>query len=238
MTMMTMELAPPLQRLVNERLDAIDRVLLMSGVPRDERQTTVSEVDSQIHEMLLQREGTELERGDLLAVLSKIDPPEAFLTDEIPAHALPMLAVSARKAPAAPLKPQPPVLAIASALAGLCGGISIIGVIVGYVSESEAIALLCGMMALLMGILATIGGVVSIFKLRDSSGQQFALPLAVFATLFLPLALLDISQLFVVELFEELGLFLSLGFSILLSNAIAIYAAWRFLASRLARPAV
>jgi hypothetical protein len=149
-----------------------------------------------------------------------------------------MLSTAARQSPAASLKPQPSILAIVSAVSGLIGGISIIGVIVGYLAESEVIALLCGMMALLMGILATIGGVVSIFKLREARGEQFGLPLAVFATLFLPLALLDISQLFVVELFEELGLFLSLGFSILLSNAIAIYAAWRFLASRLVRPAV
>ncbi len=234
MTSLTLEMPPSLQRLVNERLDAIDRVLLLSGLPRPERQAAVAEVDSQIHEMLAQRAPAGPERHDLLAVLSQLDPPEAFLSEESAAAQLGPAAVSPQRKQ---LQPQPSVLALCSAVAGLIGGLSIVGVIVGYLYDSEAVALLSGMIALLMGILATIGGVVSIFRIRESKGFEFGLPLAVFATLFLPLALLDLAQLFVVQLFSELGIFLSLGFNILLTNGVVIYAAWRFLASRINKAA-
>ena len=135
------------------------------------------------------------------------------------------------------VNPQVSILALCSGAAGLVGGLSIFGVIVGYLEDSEVVALLCGMFALLMGILATTGGVASILRIRQSNGLEFGLPAAVFATMFLPLALMNLAQLFIAMMFEELAVFPSLGLNILLTNGILIYVVWRFLAGRMKRAA-
>jgi hypothetical protein len=267
MTAVTLELAPALQRLVDERLDSIDRVLQRAGLSRSERQSAVAEVDSQIHEMLAQRAPAGPERHDLIAVLSQLDPPEAFIPEETVASAFSSPVLAHRQTPTSPIgstpitssqplfaapgavqaapvqaqpvptaaQPQVSILALCSAAAGMVGGLSIIGVIVGYLYDSEVVALLCGMFALLMGILATTGGVASIFRIRQSNGLEFGLPAAVFATMFLPLALLNLALLFVAMIFEELAVFPSLGLNILLTNGMLIYVVWRFLAGRMKR---
>ena len=245
MTSMPVELAPDFEHLIHERLDAVERVLLHSGMPRSERQTAVAEVESQIYEMLLQRSPGQVERQDVLAVLKQIDPPEAYLSHRgnyvVSTNPSARLLQSTPPQPAvvAPVTaaltaPQVSVLGLCSAAAGLLGSVGLIGVIFGYSMNSEEIMLLSGMMALLMGILATIGGVVSMFRINASGGREFGLSAAVFATLFLPLALMDLAQLFVLLLFQELGFYLSIGVNILLLNGIIIYAAWRFIASRMA----
>lgn len=70
-----------LQTLIDCRLDTIDRMLL-GRIPRSERVEIVREVESQIFELLGERNRDELTRDDVLAVLGRLDPPEAFLPDE------------------------------------------------------------------------------------------------------------------------------------------------------------
>jgi hypothetical protein len=79
--MATATLAGPLQALIDFRLDTIDRVLL-GRVPREDRLAIVREVESQIHELLAGRDPDTLGREDVLAVLGRLDPPEAYLPDE------------------------------------------------------------------------------------------------------------------------------------------------------------
>lgn len=69
--------------LIDARLDAIDRALL-GRVSRAERLDVVGEVDSRIDELLRERcgPGSEPSREDVLAVLSRLDPPEAYLGEE------------------------------------------------------------------------------------------------------------------------------------------------------------
>jgi hypothetical protein len=79
MTVATLpHLAPALQDLVNLRLDTLDRVLL-DNVPRLDRVSIVAEVESQIFELLHERGTDELTRDDVLAVLTRLDPPEAYV---------------------------------------------------------------------------------------------------------------------------------------------------------------
>jgi hypothetical protein len=80
-TTMTGTLAESLRTLVDFRLDTIDRVLL-GRVPREDRLAIVREVESQIHELLAARDPDTLCREDVLAVLGRLDPPEAYLPDE------------------------------------------------------------------------------------------------------------------------------------------------------------
>ncbi len=76
------QLSTGLQSLIDSRLDTIDRMLL-GRVGRGERLAIVREVESQIDELLGERETDELSREDVLAVLGRLDPPEAYLPDEL-----------------------------------------------------------------------------------------------------------------------------------------------------------
>jgi hypothetical protein len=70
-----------LQTLIDCRLDTVDRMLL-GRLPRSERVEIVREVESQIFELLGAQNNDELTREDVLGVLGRLDPPEAYLPDE------------------------------------------------------------------------------------------------------------------------------------------------------------
>jgi hypothetical protein len=74
-------LSESLQSLIDSRLDTIERMLL-GRVARAERTAIVREVESQIYELLGERETDEPCREDVLAVLARLDPPEAYLPEE------------------------------------------------------------------------------------------------------------------------------------------------------------
>ncbi|MFO0881303.1 MAG: hypothetical protein U0840_28725 [Gemmataceae bacterium] len=77
----TLHLPRPLQRLIDARLDTIDRMLL-GRLPRADRLAVVREVEAQVYELLGERPGHELDREDVLTVLAKLDPPEAYIPEE------------------------------------------------------------------------------------------------------------------------------------------------------------
>ena len=65
MTMRT-DLEAPLRGAIDDRLDAIDRVLLRAGVSRGERRSIVEEVENQVYELLARRSaGGEPTRADV-----------------------------------------------------------------------------------------------------------------------------------------------------------------------------
>jgi hypothetical protein len=74
-------LSDSLQTLIDSRLDTIDRMLL-GRVPRQDRVAIVRDVETQIHDLLQERDTEELSRDDVLAVLARLDPPEAYLPEE------------------------------------------------------------------------------------------------------------------------------------------------------------
>jgi hypothetical protein len=81
MSLATGRLSDALQTLVDSRLDTIDRMLL-GRVPRQDRLAIVREVESQIFDLLPERDAGELSREDVLAVLARLDPPEAYLPED------------------------------------------------------------------------------------------------------------------------------------------------------------
>ena len=81
MTVATAQISESLQTLIDSRLDTIDRMLL-GRLSRQDRLAIVREVESQIHELLQERDADELTREDVLAVLARLDPPEAYIPDE------------------------------------------------------------------------------------------------------------------------------------------------------------
>jgi hypothetical protein len=83
MTTITSVQVPELmQALIDSRLDTIDRMLL-ERLPRSERLEIVREVESQIFELLQEQCRDEPTREDVLAVLARLDPPEAYLPEEV-----------------------------------------------------------------------------------------------------------------------------------------------------------
>ena len=80
-TMTAVGLSEAVQTLIDARLDTIDRMLL-GRVPRADRLAIVREVEGQIHDLLGERGSDEPDRDDVLAVLARLDPPEAYLPEE------------------------------------------------------------------------------------------------------------------------------------------------------------
>ncbi len=81
MTVTTAQVSDALQTLIDARLDTIDRMLL-GRVPRMDRLAIVREVEGQIYDLLQERGADEPDRDDVLAVLARLDPPEAYLPEE------------------------------------------------------------------------------------------------------------------------------------------------------------
>jgi VIT1/CCC1 family predicted Fe2+/Mn2+ transporter len=76
--MLTIDLAPTLQKLIDARLDNIERAIMMTDTSRAERRQIVSAVEDQIYEMLSRLNHDEPTREDVLGVLAALDPPEAY----------------------------------------------------------------------------------------------------------------------------------------------------------------
>jgi hypothetical protein len=80
MMVATTQITDSLQALIDSRLDTIDRMLL-GRLPRAERLEVVREVEGQIHELLGERATDDLTREDVLSILARLDPPEAYLPE-------------------------------------------------------------------------------------------------------------------------------------------------------------
>jgi hypothetical protein len=121
MTVATMQITESLQTLIDSRLDTIDRMLL-GRLPRSERLEVVREVEGQIHELLGERADDDLTREDVLAVLARLDPPEAYLPEEFDGE---RPASSPRKLSAPLVRPAPRPSFQAAKVGGIVGIVSL-----------------------------------------------------------------------------------------------------------------
>jgi hypothetical protein len=119
MSVASAQLTDSLQGLIDARLDTIDRMLL-GRVPRQDRLAIGREVEAQIHDLLHERDTGDLSREDVLAVLGRLDPPEAYLSDELPDQHQPTLEHGPRIVPSSPTaRNNRSILARASGILGL-----------------------------------------------------------------------------------------------------------------------
>jgi len=79
--MTSADLHPELRRLIDARLEAIDRVLVIAQVAWSERRSIVGEVETQIFELLARRSESPTHE-DIVAVLDSLDPPESYTSAE------------------------------------------------------------------------------------------------------------------------------------------------------------
>jgi hypothetical protein len=70
-----------IQRMIDCRLDTLDRLLIGSGVSRAERVDVVQSVEDQIHELVDRKSNGEPTREVVVEVLGELDPPEAYVQD-------------------------------------------------------------------------------------------------------------------------------------------------------------
>ncbi len=197
MSIVTIQLPASLQVLIDSRLDTIDR-MLMGRMPRQDRLAIVSEVESQIHEKLLEREDHEWDRDDILALLARLDPPEAFIPepsdDDVSPPRVTVSYTGQRTARRVDSR--------TARLSGILGLTMLGGVLVGYpliftVAEflsSEGFLLGGFGMASLIIITGSILGLV--FGLRARSGGGWAVAGIVTSLVALLLGFVGLSGLF------------------------------------------
>lgn len=77
--MIATELPVTLRQMIDARLDNVERALMLRGMDRGDRKQIVCAIEDQILEMLSQSVGDEPTRDDVLSVLAKLDPPEAYM---------------------------------------------------------------------------------------------------------------------------------------------------------------
>jgi hypothetical protein len=82
MTAATFTLDLPLQKLIDDRLDAIDDAL-RSSTARCDRLAILAEIETQIFELLCRRGSEALTHRDVDAVLAQLDPPAAYASDQL-----------------------------------------------------------------------------------------------------------------------------------------------------------
>jgi hypothetical protein len=182
MTTTLVRLSPALQALIDSRLDTIERMLL-GRVSRQDRLAIVRDVETQIHELLQERGDEEIGRDEVLAVLARLDPPEAYLPEEPLGEAapdrIPAPAVASRSGRAVPTR-----VARASAALGLAALalllIAPVLFLLTEMSESDepvlivlfalaGLVLVVGVLGLALGIWARRGGAWALVGIVSSA---------------------------------------------------------------------
>jgi hypothetical protein len=211
-----MELTGPARDLVEERLDAIDRVLLEVGMSRGERCGIVQEVEAQVYELLARRSPGEPSRQDVREVLASLDPPEAYAPEGY-RHRL-------HRRRAAPREPQPSLLAIGGA-AGAVLNLIAVGLLLalGLAAENEFILLAMAFFAIVTPLGVSACGVAAIVRIRRSGGWLYGLPAATFAALCFPLLLTNALLIGVIIALEEIGLIAVTCLAFLAGNGVTIW---------------
>jgi hypothetical protein len=216
----SVELEAPLRALVENRLDAIERVLLLAGVARGERRGIVEEVEAQFYELLARRAAAEPTRADVLAVLAALDPPEAYAPEGYRER----LAEAASREQG-PRIPQLSLLAIGSAVGGV---FLLLLAVLAFGMEFETEWLLSIAVLVLGGAAAvTACGFVSIGRIRRSGGWLFGLPAALFAALLFPLVLGNALLVATMLVLGPLGLYAMIGLGFVAANGFIVFHAWK-----------
>jgi hypothetical protein len=173
MTTDAIELSGSLQALVDSRLDTIDR-MLMGRMPRQERMAIVREVEAQIFDLLQERAGDELTREDVLAVLARLDPPEAYLPEETRVEPMSPRGLS-RVYAVQPVRRGDPRVARISGILGIVSmALALLSPVFGYAiaipfESIVAFWVVCGIVSSLAFVSGIIAFVLAIYSRMGSA---------------------------------------------------------------------
>ena len=196
MTVATVNLSDTLQALIDARLDTIDRMLL-GRVNRQDRLAIVREVETQIHDLLAGRDSGDLDRDDVLAVLARLDPPEAYLPDESTGEPAPMRRPTVVQGPGLGHS-RPGRISRASGILGLSSlGLLVLAVILTVIAISmgsnsdflvvsifglAGLAFVLGLLAVVLASFARLRGAMAIVGLVTGI---LSMLISLFGTIFL-----------------------------------------------------
>jgi len=197
------EPAGEVRRQIDAYLDAIDRVLSASGMTRGERRNVTDDVETQIQEMLAARAGELPTVADIEAVLSSLDPPEAYASVRAETSE-PQRTTADVSSTALPL--GPPRFSRTAIVGALWAPVFLMCFFLMFHARQVRLAdvpppgpawwqylLMCTLLPLGLAapFVTTILGIISISQIRRSAGRLYGLGLALFDALLFPLLALD-----------------------------------------------
>jgi hypothetical protein len=219
------ELNPEFRTLIDARLDAIEQILLRVQVSYSERRHIVGEVETQIFE-LLSRRGDNPTREDVVAVLDSLDPPEAYVPEELRDK----LGESAIGPSAAkPKGPRVSKVAVVSAV--LVAILLLIGVPLLATSHSRDAGEIAAFFGVNLFLASLLGGAALIRVLR-SNGRLRGLPFALFAAIAFPLSLVNAAAIMLVMATQGVLPWLLTIAAIGYLNYLGVRRLWRWLGER------
>jgi hypothetical protein len=232
------ELKRPLRNLIDNRLDGIDRILIEAGAPRAERGNILSDIEGQIYEMLRAAVGEEEPtRPDVLDVLAKLDPPEAYAPEEQREKA-----VEFKPAPMIPPKPsladspdkgRTSTIGILACVGGLMTlVIGLPGSILIALMDSETafvFLILVSLIFLCVGLPACVLGIISALSVRKSNGKLDNITCAAIGITAFPLCLINAAMLATAVSESEIDVIFLCFFYVTLGCVGAIHLVYRIL---------
>jgi len=234
------ELKRPLQNLIDNRLDAIDRILVEADVPRAERGNILSDIEGQIFEMLRAAVGEhEPTRRDVLDVLAKLDPPEAYAPEELREQvvdAKPIAAMPPKSSVAdPPEKGRTPILGVLACVGGLMTliiGLPASFLITLFLESSEmglVFTILVSLFLVFVGLPACVLGIMSALAIRKSNGKLDNITCAAIGIAAFPFCLFNAAMLLLVISESMIGLVFLGFFYVSLGCVGAIHLVYRIL---------
>jgi uncharacterized membrane protein len=186
MTELLTELAPSLQKLIDARLDNIDRALLSTDTSRYERRQIVSAVEDQIQELVSRNDKDEHSREDILRILASLDPPEAFGSGSMQQAYEPRPHRTVTKLEPSrssnSIEPKGSILAIVSVTLGALSFVAILSVFV--------LAFFGFALSGLLSMAAMICGIVALCQLMFTGGKGSAKAMSIIGIASFPVGII------------------------------------------------
>jgi hypothetical protein len=192
-----LELPEALRSLIDNRLDSIERVLMQGNAPRVERRSILDDTETQILEMLWAEAGDhEPTRSDLLRVLGRLEPPEAFAGEHVESTPFARKARGERGALLGPCegvsitKPTYSTIGILACVGGLVTLVfNLPATVFSFlVLEEEIIGFALTGFLVMVGLPALVLGVLYAIALAQSRGRLRGLTCAAIGITALPIS--------------------------------------------------
>lgn len=240
------ELPDDVRRQIDDRLDAIERVLIARNVSRLERRDIVDGVEAQIFDMLSARPETD-PREAVAAVLAALDPPEAFAAADPAGPDQPASTPGAdwlgdnfgfirqlRRRWKRYWSPRPEVrrLSPPALVAAIWAGLAVTIVVfsMAFLRPSGPLMFFWSWTVFPAPIAVTVLGFLAVRRIRASAGREYGLPLAVIETFLFPVVLANVALIALMT--EREGLVLLAVVLVVVANIGLARYAWRRFGSR------
>jgi hypothetical protein len=214
-----LELPEALRSLIDNRLDTIERVLMQGNAPRVERRSILDDTETQILEMLWTEAGDhEPTRSDLLRVLGRLEPPEAFAGEHVESTQAARKARNSVFRPCEGVSITKPTYSTIGILACVGGLVTLVfnlpATVFSYlILDDEIIGLALTGFLVMVGLPALVLGILYAIALAQSHGRLRGLTCAAIGITALPISAFGLVGGFVaVELQGEVSI---IGFATL-----------------------